>query len=67
MATIGDAPNEEGLFVRGRFDLSVGTAEVLAQREAFAELPEFVSQQREVDGFLELAELLLRARRSAQG
>jgi hydroxymethylpyrimidine pyrophosphatase-like HAD family hydrolase len=59
VVTIGDAPNDAGLFVANRFGLTVGTADVLAQREWFPELPDHVTGAREVDGFLELAGLLL--------
>ncbi|MFO7563019.1 MAG: HAD-IIB family hydrolase [Enhygromyxa sp.] len=55
VVTVGDAPNDAGLFRAGRFGLTVGTADVLAQRRWFPELPECVTAAREVDGFLELA------------
>ena len=55
VATVGDAPNDAGLFVPERFGISVGTADVLAQREWFASLPDYVTSARELDGFLELA------------
>lgn len=57
--TIGDAPNDEGLFTAGRFGVTVGTADVPAQREAFASLPAYVTAQRESAGFCEVAEALL--------
>lgn len=63
VATAGDAPNDAGLFVPGRFGLTFGTADVVGQREWFEALPEFVAAQREVAGFLELAEALIAARR----
>ncbi len=56
VVTIGDAPNDGGLFVPGRFGLTVGTADVVPQRSWFRALPEFVTAAREVEGFLELAE-----------
>jgi hydroxymethylpyrimidine pyrophosphatase-like HAD family hydrolase len=59
VATIGDAPNDAGLFVAGRFGLTVGTADTLAQRRWFPELPEAVTAAAEVDGFLQLAAALL--------
>lgn len=62
VATIGDAPNDAGLFRSGRFGLTVGTADVLPQRAYFPELPRAVTAGGETDGFLELAELLLAAR-----
>ncbi|PRQ04714.1 phosphoglycolate phosphatase [Enhygromyxa salina] len=60
VVTVGDAPNDGGLFEPDRFGLTVGTADVLGQREWFSALPECVTAAREADGFLELAELLLR-------
>jgi len=59
VVTVGDAPNDAGLFTAGRFGLTVGTADVLAQRQWFPQLPDSVTAAREVDGFLELAGLLL--------
>lgn len=55
VVTVGDAPNDGGLFVSERFGLTVGTADVLAASEWFDALPEFVSAAPEVEGFLELA------------
>jgi hydroxymethylpyrimidine pyrophosphatase-like HAD family hydrolase len=57
--TIGDAPNDEGLFAPGRFGVTVGTADVPAQREAFRFLPAYVTAGRESEGFLEVAGALL--------
>jgi HAD superfamily hydrolase (TIGR01484 family) len=62
VVTIGDAPNDAGLFVAQRFGLTVGTADVLPQRRWFPQLPEYVTAAREVDGFLELASMLLSRR-----
>lgn len=62
VVTVGDAPNDAGLFVPGRFALTVGTADVPAQRRWFAHLPERVAAGREVAGFLELVELLCEGR-----
>ena len=59
VVTIGDAPNDAGLFTADRFGLTVGTADVLPQRAWFPRLPERVTAAREVDGFLELAALLV--------
>lgn len=57
--TIGDAPNDEGLFAPGRFGATVGTADVPAQAPAFRWLPAYVTTGRESMGFLEVAEALL--------
>ena len=58
VATIGDAPNDNGLFEPGRFGVTIGTADVISQRQWFRSLPQFVTAAREVHGFLELAERL---------
>lgn len=58
--TMGDAPNDMGLFRAGRFGVTVGTADVPPQREAFEGcLPAYVTSGRESMGFLEVAEALL--------
>ncbi|EDM78199.1 HAD-superfamily hydrolase, subfamily IIB [Plesiocystis pacifica SIR-1] len=67
VVTIGDSPNDVGLFAphesgAARFGLTVGTADVPAKREWFAHLPERVTRQRELDGFLELSARLLATR-----
>ncbi len=59
IATIGDAPNDAGLFVAGRFGVSVGTADVPRQLAAMPHLPEFVTARAEADAFLELTDWLL--------
>ncbi|NVB40563.1 HAD family phosphatase [Pseudenhygromyxa sp. WMMC2535] len=59
VVTIGDAPNDAGLFTPDRFALTVGTADVVAQVEDFPHLPDRVTAAREVEGFLELCERLL--------
>ncbi len=65
IVTIGDAPNDAGLFVAGRFGLTVGTADVGRQRDYFPSLPQAMTEKAEASGFLELAAALLRARRQA--
>jgi len=62
VATIGDAPNDAGLFIAGRFGLTVGTADVTAQLAYFPAAPRAVTEGREGAGFVELAEALLAAR-----
>lgn len=64
VVTVGDAPNDGGLFEPGRFGLTVGTADVEPQRMWFRALPEVVTTAREVNGFLELAARLGTFRRS---
>lgn len=57
--TIGDAPNDEGLFVAGRFGVTVGTADVTRQRDDLSALPRYVTDDRESGGFLQVAAALL--------
>lgn len=59
IVTIGDAPNDAGLFVGGRFGATVGTADIVAQREFLPEAPQYVTQAREGAGFVEMAEAVL--------
>lgn len=62
IATIGDAPNDAGLFLGERFGLTVGTADVAAQLAYFPEPPRAITVGREAAGFVELAAALLAAR-----
>lgn len=64
IVTVGDAPNDAGLFVAGRFGLTVGTADVGRQRDYFPSLPQAMTAEAEASGFLELAAALLAARRA---
>jgi hydroxymethylpyrimidine pyrophosphatase-like HAD family hydrolase len=59
--TIGDAPNDAGLWRRGAFGVPVGCAQVLDQRAVLAETPAWLVAEA-ADGWLEMAALLLRAR-----
>jgi hydroxymethylpyrimidine pyrophosphatase-like HAD family hydrolase len=61
IATIGDAPNDAGLFVAGRFGLTVGTADVPRQAAVMPHMPEFVTAHPEAEAFLELEAWLLLA------
>ena len=62
VATIGDAPNDAGLFERARFGLTVGTADVLHTLAVLPHAPELVTAAREGAAFLELAGCLLASR-----
>lgn len=62
VATIGDAPNDGGLFVAGRFGVTVGTAQLAAVAQEMSALPEFLSAHEGAGGFEELAKRLLAAR-----
>lgn len=57
--TMGDAPNDGGLFDPRYFGLSVGTADVADQRAEFRALPRFITSEREGAAFLEVATRLL--------
>jgi HAD superfamily hydrolase (TIGR01484 family) len=59
---IGDSPNDAPMF--GFFPLSVGVANVRDFGDRIACHPRFVTLARSGDGFVELAELLLAARRT---
>lgn len=59
IVTIGDAPNDAGLFVGGRFGATVGTADIAAQLQYVPEAPQYITLAREGAGFVELAEAVL--------
>jgi hypothetical protein len=61
VATIGDSPNDVGLWVPGRFGVQVGTAAVLRQAGVLRHEPAFVVGEG-ADGWVELADRLLAAR-----
>lgn len=58
--TIGDSPNDESMFNQKQFPLSVGVANVLKYRDRLKYLPAYVTSKSEVEGFCELAELVIR-------
>ncbi len=57
--TIGDSPNDESLFVRAQFPISVGVANILDYRDRLEHLPVYVTKKAEGSGFCELAELVM--------
>jgi len=61
IATIGDAPNDVGLWRSGRFGLTVGTAQVLDQLAILEHRPAWVTAHG-ATGWLDLADQLCRAR-----
>ena len=61
---IGDSPNDAPMF--GFFPLSVGVANVHAQLHRMAATPAFVTPSAGGAGFVEMAECLLAARKSAE-
>jgi hydroxymethylpyrimidine pyrophosphatase-like HAD family hydrolase len=58
--TIGDSPNDEAMFDPEIFPVSVGVANILRYRDRLQHLPAYVTQKSEVDGFLELLQILHR-------
>jgi HAD superfamily hydrolase (TIGR01484 family) len=58
---VGDSPNDAPMF--GHFPHAVGVANVLAFRERMPALPAFVAAHDSARGFVELADLLIAARR----
>ncbi|HEY9619792.1 MAG TPA: HAD-IIB family hydrolase [Crinalium sp.] len=62
--TVGDSPNDESLFNADRFPVSVGVANVLHYIDQLQYRPAYVTQAEEVQGFRELADLLVRSRLS---
>jgi hydroxymethylpyrimidine pyrophosphatase-like HAD family hydrolase len=60
--TMGDAPNDAGLFVADRFGASVGTHDVVDHAAYMASLPTFVCEAREGAAFLTVARALLSRR-----
>lgn len=59
--TIGDAPNDVGFWVPGRFGVQVGCAQVLDQRAVLDAEPAYLVGEA-AEGWLEMARLLLAAR-----
>lgn len=57
--TIGDSPNDAAMFDREIFPLSVGVANVGSYLEQMEHQPAYVTEQREVGGFVEMVDRLL--------
>ena len=57
--TVGDSPNDESLFDPSLFPHSVGVANLKDYWERLSHRPAWVTTAAEVDGFLELVEVLL--------
>jgi hydroxymethylpyrimidine pyrophosphatase-like HAD family hydrolase len=64
VATIGDARNDFGLFRHGLFGASVGTAALSEQIRGLPDdcIPDFLSENFELDAFLELVAIITNAR-----
>jgi HAD superfamily hydrolase (TIGR01484 family) len=57
--TVGDSPNDEVMFDQQQFPVSVGVGNVLHYAERMKNLPRYVTELQEVEGFCELVRLLL--------
>ena len=57
--TVGDSPNDESLFDRARFPHGVGVANLKDYWPQLTHRPTYVANAAEVDGFLELVDVLL--------
>jgi hypothetical protein len=66
VAAIGDAPNDEGFWLPGRFGLPVGTSAVLHEGSGVSCLPAWVVGEA-ADGWLELVEAIVGARAPQAG
>lgn len=60
VVTVGDSPNDESLFDRDQFPLSVGVANVEHYLDRLTHQPTFITQAPEAEGFCELAQCLLK-------
>jgi hypothetical protein len=61
--TVGDSPNDESLFNRELFPLSVGVANILDYCDVLQEQPTYITSKSEGEGFVELAELVLKQKK----
>jgi HAD superfamily hydrolase (TIGR01484 family) len=60
VVTVGDSPNDQSLFDRSQFPLSVGVANLKHYADQMAHRPTYLTQQSEVDGFCQLAQAVIR-------
>lgn len=58
VVTVGDSPNDESLFDQKYFGVSVGVANVLEYIDKLEHKPAYVTQNKEGEGFCELASYL---------
>lgn len=63
--TIGDAPNDAGLWVAGRFGVAIGTSDVHRHIAALAHRPAWVCEHAGADAWLVMAARVLAARAHA--
>lgn len=67
VVTVGDSPNDEGLFNPQHFPLSVGVANVAHYRDRLRYFPQLTTAGREVQGFQELVQAIVTARSAVSG
>ena len=65
VVTVGDSPNDEGLFDASLFPLSVGVANVQHYVDRLQHLPALITPSYEVAGFQELVRAIAQAKRTA--
>lgn len=61
VVTVGDSPNDESLFDRRYFPLSVGVANVLQYANQLQHQPTYITAAAEGEGFCELANYILKS------
>ncbi len=66
VVTVGDSPNDESLFDKNYFDVSVGVANVREYVDKLEHKPAYITENSEGEGFCELANYLLKAMESYQ-
>ena len=59
VVTVGDSPNDESLFDKNYFPISVGVANVLEYVDKLEHQPVYVTENREGEGFCELCNYIL--------
>lgn len=67
VVTVGDSPNDQSLFDRSRFPISVGVANVLDYQDHLSQLPAYITSEPEGGGFHQLARILLSQSSSVLG
>ncbi|MDZ8027104.1 MAG: HAD family hydrolase [Nostoc sp. SerVER01] len=61
IVTVGDSPNDESLFDRHYFPISVGVANVLEYADKLQHQPAYITTAAEGDGFCELSSYILQS------
>jgi HAD superfamily hydrolase (TIGR01484 family) len=59
VVTVGDSPNDQSLFDRQKFPVSIGVANIHHYAAEMANLPAYVTQSEAVEGFCQLATILM--------